>query len=134
MRRLLLLALAIPALASAAPAPVAGRWLTVGGKALVDIASCGAMLCGRITRVLKPRPGGPAIDENNPDPALRRRPIQGITILTGFQPAGDRWKGRIYDPESGRTYRSELIRDGTTLKVKGCYGPFCRTQLWTAPR
>lgn len=130
----MILPLAAAALAAAAPAPVAGRWLTVDGKALVEIAPCGQQLCGRIARVMKPRPGGPAVDANNPDPALRRRPIAGLNILAGFTAAGDRWRGRIYDPESGRTYRAELIRDGSVLKVKGCVGPFCRTQQWTATR
>lgn len=119
---------------AAAPAPVTGRWLTVDGKALVEIGQCGPALCGRITKVLKPRPGGPAVDANNPDTALRHRPIAGLVILSDFTASGDRWKGRIYDPESGRTYRSELIRAGSTLKVKGCIGPFCRTQQWTPAR
>ena len=119
-------------LLAAAPAPITGRWLTVEGKAIVEIASCGATLCGRIARVLKPRPGGPAVDIKNPDPALRTRPIAGMAILTGFTANGDRWQGRIYDPESGKTYRSELTRTGGTLTVKGCWGPFCRSQSWTA--
>lgn len=117
-----------------AAAPVTGRWLTVDGKAVVEIAACGPALCGRIMRVLKPRPGGPAVDANNPDPALRSRPIAGLAILSSFTVDGDRWRGRIYDPESGRSYRSELSRQGATLRVKGCIGPFCRTQLWTALR
>lgn len=120
--------------ATAPPEPVTGRWLTTEGKALVDIGGCGQTLCGRIARVLKPRPGGPAVDANNPDPKLRSRPIAGLTILSGFTADGGRWKGRIYDPESGRTYRSELLRAGATLRVKGCFGPFCRTQVWTAVR
>ena len=65
------------------------------------------------------------------DKALRSRPIAGLTILSGFAAAGDHWSGRIYDPRSGRTYRSELRRESGTLKVKGCFGPFCRTQVWT---
>ena len=120
--------------AGLAATPVTGRWLTVEGKALVEIAACGQQLCGRLAKVLKPRPGGPAVDANNPDPTLRNRPIAGLAILTGFTAAGDRWKGRIYDPESGRTYRSELARHGNLLNVKGCFGPFCRTQQWTAVR
>lgn len=119
-------------LAAAVPAPITGRWLTAEGKAVVEIAACGRSLCGRIARVLKPRPGGPAVDVNNPDPALRGRPIRGIAILSGYRPSGDRWHGRIYDPESGRTYRSELSRVGGVLTVKGCWGPFCRSQQWTA--
>ncbi|MGI4732052.1 MAG: DUF2147 domain-containing protein [Janthinobacterium lividum] len=131
------LAALMPALiagsASAAPAPIAGRWLTMEGKAIVDVEPCrqdAGQLCGRIARVLKPRPGEPAVDQKNPDPALRSRPIQGIAVLESFTAAGDRWKGRIYDPESGREYRSEVTRRGGTLHVKGCVGPFCRTQDW----
>jgi uncharacterized protein (DUF2147 family) len=134
MRALILAGVLVAGAASAAPQPVTGRWLTPEGKAIVEVAPCGAQLCGRIAKVLKPRPGGPAVDSNNPDQRLRTRPIEGISILTGFAPASDRWKGRIYDPESGRTYRSELIRAGNILKVKGCFGPFCRTQEWTAAR
>lgn len=127
-------ALLLPAAAVAAPAPVTGRWLTAEGKAIVEIAPCGAQLCGRIARVLKPRPGGPAVDANNPDSAKRGQPIEGLTILTGLTASGDRWNGRIYDPESGRTYRSELVGQGNQLKVRGCFGPFCRTQTWTRTR
>ncbi|MFS0773614.1 DUF2147 domain-containing protein [Sphingomonas sp. 1P08PE] len=135
MKTLAGIALAMAASAAvAAPAPIGGRWLTAEGKAIVEIAPCGRELCGRIAKVLKPRPGGPAVDINNPDKALRNRPIEGIAILSGFTPADDRWKGRIYDPESGRTYRSELRVEGGQLKVKGCFGPFCRSQDWTRAR
>jgi len=137
MRAALLLApvLALAAgAASAAPAPIAGHWLTEGGKALVDIAPCGGQLCGRIVRIVKPTPGRPQTDIENPDAAQRNRPLVGINILSGFTPASDRWKGRIYDPESGKTYRSELLAAGNTLTVKGCIAFFCRSQSWTRAR
>ena len=120
--------------AAPAPAPIAGRWITEEGKALVEIGPCGAQTCGRIVRVLKVDPTKPTTDVLNPDQRLRSRPFVGLVFLTAFKPAADRWRGRIYDPESGRSYRSELIRTGGTLKVKGCIGPFCRTQNWTAAR
>ena len=120
--------------AMAAPVPIAGRYITEGGKALVELAPCGPALCGRILRVLKVDPSRPTVDLNNPDPRLKNRPIAGMVFLTGFTAASDHWKGRIYDPESGRTYRSELRRTGDALKVKGCFGPFCRTQNWSAAR
>jgi uncharacterized protein (DUF2147 family) len=119
---------------AAAPAPFAGRWVTGDKVALVEVAPCGAALCGQIARVLKADPGKPTTDVNNPDKGLRSRPIAGLTILTGFVADGDHWSGRIYDPRSGRTYRSELRREGGTLKVKGCFGPFCRTQVWSQAR
>ena len=135
MRALILMpALAIAASAAAAPAPITGRWLTEGGKALVEVAPCGQQLCGRIVRVLKYTPGKPHTDVQNPDASLRNRPIEGITILTGFTAGDDRWRGRIYDPESGRNYRSELIAAGNTLQVKGCIAVFCRTQTWARAR
>ncbi|WP_174296689.1 DUF2147 domain-containing protein [Sphingomonas bacterium] len=131
-----LLAMLVVKPAAAAPIPVTGRWLVTDGSAVVEVAPCqvrdsGAKLCGRIVRVVKPRLGGPATDVKNPDPAQRTQPIKGITILSGFVSAGDRWKGRVYDPDSGRSYRAELLRDGGTLHVKGCLGPFCRTLNWT---
>ena len=120
----------VPATPAGAAPAITGRWLTEGGKALVEVAPCGASLCGRIAKVLVRSTSGVAVDRNNPDPKLRGRPIVGLPILTGFTDGGAVWKGRIYDPESGRSYRSELSREGGTLKVKGCFGPFCRTQSW----
>lgn len=127
-------AVLLAGVAEAAPPAVAGRWLTADGTAVVEVGPCGRALCGRIARIVKPTPGGPTTDAKNPDRALRQRPILGLTILSGFSADEDRWNGHIYDPRSGRTYRSTLTRDGGTLKVKGCFGPFCRTQVWSRAR
>lgn len=124
-------------LASAADAatPVAGRWLTEAGNAVVTIGACGNATCGRITKLIKGPPSGPPVDRNNPDPALRGRPLEGLTILTGFTDAGDDWRGRIYDPKSGKTYKSILKREADGgLKVQGCIAFFCRTQKWRPVR
>ena len=127
----LLAALAFPAAASAAQ-PVTGRWITDDGKAVVTIADCGGTVCGRITRVLAPTPNGPPVDANNPDPSLRKRPILGLPVLTGFFADGADWKGRIYSPEEGKTYRSVMTRAGPDkIAVKGCILIFCKTQTWT---
>ena len=129
-----LVAITSTAGAASVPAPISGNWISAEGKALVQIGPCGQATCGRIVRILKPDPTKPTTDVNNPDKALRNRPIVGMVFLTGFRPDDDRWRGRIYDPQSGKSYRSELIREGDRLKVKGCIGPFCRTQTWTAAR
>lgn len=118
------------ALASSAPAPIAGRWITPDGASLIEIGRCGVAHCGRIIRFLKPQPGRPTTDVNNPQPALRTRPLVGLAILTDFVAAGDRWRGRAYDPRGGRSYRAELRRDGDALHVKGCIMIFCQTQDW----
>ncbi len=128
--------LGVSAIAHAQTAnPIEGRWLTEGGKAVVVVAPCGSQLCGRIERVLDPRAPRDARDINNPNAALRTRPVQGLQILSGFARNGSRWSGRIYDPEEGKSYRSNLSmgRDGK-LNVQGCIGPFCQTQRWTRAR
>lgn len=129
---------ALPLLAAVpaqAAQPIIGRWATVEGKAIVQIATCGRTLCGRIERIVKPTPGRPQTDIKNPDPAQRSKPLAGLALLTGFEDAGDIWKGTIYDPESGKSYNSKVSRNADgTLKVQGCIAFFCKTQIWTPVR
>lgn len=124
----------LPAAAEAAT-PIAGRWLTADGSGVVTIGACGAATCGRLTQILKSRPGAAATDVNNADPKLRSRPIQGLPILSGFADKGKDWRGTIYDPRNGKSYKSIVARnpDGT-LAVKGCIAFFCQTQVWTPAR
>jgi len=130
MRFLLFAAVLLPQAALAAE-PIAGRWVTENGRAVVTVGPCaGGVQCGRITQVLKPTPGGPTTDRNNPDAKLRDRPIRGLEILSGFRDGGGDWRGRIYDPESGKSYKSIVRREGAGLKVQGCIAFFCRTQRW----
>ena len=53
-----------------------------------------------------------------------------------FKAAGGGWKdGRIYDPESGKTYRSRLrVTPDGSLKVSGCILFVCQSQRWTRAR
>lgn len=122
----------LPTVALAAgPAPIAGRWLTGDGAAVVAIGPCGATTCGRIARVVRAAPNAPATDRSNPDPALRDRPILGLPILTGFVAGDGDWRGRIYDPRNGKTYKSIVKREGDgSLKVQGCIVFLCQTQRW----
>ncbi len=112
--------------------PITGRWITEDRAAEVDIGRCGASLCGRISRIVTPTPGAPTTDVNNPDKTQRSKPILGLSILTGFADEGDDWRGRIYDPRKGKTYKSIVARQANgTLKVQGCIAFFCQTQTWT---
>ncbi|MBC8132632.1 MAG: DUF2147 domain-containing protein [Deltaproteobacteria bacterium] len=134
MRLFVAAVLLLSAPASAA-APVSGQWLTVEKDSVVEIAPCGKALCGRIERILAAQPKGPSRDVNNPDPKLRNRTIQGMTILSGFTDTGKAWQGSIYDPRRGKTYKSYLaLLPSGKLQVKGCLGPFCQSQLWTRAR
>ena len=123
--------LALSAPASAADS-ITGQWFTEERDAIITIAPCGKTLCGKITRFLVAPPDGPnQRDVNNPDPKKRSRKLMGMPVLFSFTEDADLWRGRIYDPKSGKDYRSVVRRkDARTLEVKGCLGPFCQTQNW----
>lgn len=131
MRLTIFLAMIAMAGAAQAAEPIAGRWITDDGKAIVTIRQCGAVTCGHITRILAPTPNGPPIDERNPDPKLRTRPVLGLEVLSGFTDRGKDWRGRIYDPEAGKWYKSIVSREPGGLKAEGCILFFCRAQHWT---
>ncbi|MEL7738187.1 DUF2147 domain-containing protein [Citromicrobium bathyomarinum] len=127
-----LAALAVPALAAD---PIGGKWVTEDKDAVVTIGDCGTSVCGKITKFLETPPGGvDQRDINNPKKSLRSRKLMGLPVLTGFRQDGDEWRGEIYDPKSGKTYRSVIQRKGPNkLEVKGCVTVFCQTQVWTRP-
>ncbi|MEL6568791.1 MAG: DUF2147 domain-containing protein [Pseudomonadota bacterium] len=137
---LIAISLGLAAGAHADSKDVFGIWLTEAGSAKLEISDCGdGSPCGRVVWMdpAAMRPGltpETATDENNPDPALRDTPVLGLLMLSDFDARRRDWRGgKIYDPESGRTYGSRLkkLEDGT-LQVKGCIGPICQTQVWTA--
>ena len=130
-----LAALALMPASAHAGEPIKGQWYTEGKRAVVTIQQCGKTICGKITRFIEKPKGGVTTDVNNPDPKLRKRALLGLPVLSEFTADGAKWRGRIYDPEGGKTYRSVVERTGSnTLKVQGCIGPFCQTQTWTAVR
>ncbi len=112
--------------------PITGRWVTEERDAIVEIGRCGSSTCGRIAQFLVPPPQGrDQRDINNPDPDLRKRRLLGLPVLSRFREEDDLWRGRIYDPKSGKDYRSVIRRTGPNrLEVKGCLGPFCQTHIW----
>ena len=136
----LVVAAAVSGVASADPFDVYGTWLTEAGTAQVAISDCGdGTPCGDVVWMDPEslRPGltpETTMDENNPDPALRSRQVLGLTMLSEFEKRRRDWRGgRIYDPETGRTYGSRLKRLASgDLQVKGCVGPICQTQVWTS--
>lgn len=126
-------ALAAPALAWFAPQPITGRWMTKEKDSIVTISQCGATICGRLSRYLvMPKGGTEQKDVNNPDPEKRKRKLLGTALMWGLKPDGDVWRGTIYDPRNGKSYRSVVrLKSADVLEVKGCIGPFCQAQEWT---
>ncbi len=117
---------------------IIGIWLT-GGKepAKIQIYESGAKFYGKIIWLKNPTENGiQRMDGNNPDKAKRSNPIIGLVMLAGFKFDGDdEWKGGdIYDPESGKTYSSDMyLTNMNTLKVRGYVGISLlgRTETWT---
>lgn len=119
-----------------------GRWATEEEKSHVEIVACPdapEQLCGTIVWLKEPNDeaGQPKTDKNNPDEALRDRPIIGLKLLNGFIAAQvpNAWEdGKIYNPEDGELYSCvmTLMEDGS-LEVRGYVGiPLLgQSQIWT---
>ena len=127
-----LLACALAAEA-AEPDAIVGVWVSEDGEGFIEIRRHADVCEGTIV-------GGTGetgrVDEKNPDPELRDRPLLGLKIMDGFTYAGQgKWTdGRIYDPNSGKTYKCKMeLKADDTLKVRGYVGVswFGRTETWT---
>jgi uncharacterized protein (DUF2147 family) len=125
-------ALALSAPPAAAITDVDGTYLDPGGYVQITLRPCGASRCGVITRIVRAKPGEPDYDVHNSNPALRSRSILGLTILSGLRWRDGAWRGQVYNPEDGGTYRA-IVRPGRngTLSVQGCLAFICRTQIWS---
>lgn len=112
-----------------------GYWLTSGS--IVKIETCNNSICGEIATVFTEEGVDPKsiLDENNKDKSKRERPIVGINILSDFSIEKSAQKifkgGKIYDPRSGNTYKSNLyLNEDGTLKVEGCLAFICDGEEW----
>ncbi len=125
------------ALAQSAEA-VFGTWLVENRNAIVRIAPCGEKACGNIVWLAAPldASGAPKLDFRNEDSALQSRPICGMAMIGDFARGSDgRWSdGFIYNPEEGKTYKSNMhVREDGSLYVRGYVGVslFGKSQTWT---
>jgi len=83
--------------AQTAAADPRGRWISASGNLEVEVAHCGAALCGTVTRVLGNRsmePGGAEMK---------------ATVTPPTQ-----WVGQIYNRENGKTYRCTMSVSGAS--------------------
>jgi len=116
----LLLMSASPALAQ--DDALLGRWRTPAQNGVVAIERCGAALCARV------------ID----DPALRHRPVRGLTVVRAVSGGPQVWRaGPLYDPDSGQGAATGTLTliDADRLAVRGCVARMlCRIQTWTRVR
>jgi uncharacterized protein (DUF2147 family) len=100
-----------------------GRWITASGNLEVEIAPCGAALCGTVTKVL----GNKSMSRDGAEMVpVDTRPALGMSLLHDFvrsdggdeaSPASE-WSGQIYNRENGKTY-SCLMSVSTESKPTG---------------
>jgi uncharacterized protein (DUF2147 family) len=123
--------LALPQAGFAIDAPVTGIWKMGNGKLVVKVDTCeSTKICVKIANIAKAfhNDGTPRLDDHNPDPALRSRPVVGLQIISGMAPTGpNTWKGKLYNSDDGHTYTAYAKLKGDALEVQGCWGPFCKT-------
>jgi uncharacterized protein (DUF2147 family) len=117
-----------PALADE-PEAVLGYWATE--DSILEVATAGESLSMRVVALENPvytegeehgPPGAVRVDVNNPDAALRDRPILGLELLSDYAFSKDRWGGKIYDPQSGKLYSSTMWLEDGSLQMRGYIG------------
>lgn len=119
------------------PGEIAGVWLTDDGLGAIEILPCGEKRCGRIVWMKNPMDakGRPQADVNNPNVALRSRPVCGSEIITGLARQKDQsWDiGKIYDPKDGDDHDlAAKLKSPNELEITGYEGTkwLSETYLW----
>lgn len=126
MKHILLGAALTLGLAGAALAadPLEGTWKTEvddGSYAHIDIAPCGAALCGVIARTFKQ--SGEYQSEN-----------LGKTLVIDMVPNGDgSYSGQVWRPSNDKIYIGKMNLDGDSVALRGCIagGLICSKQTWS---
>ncbi|TDK41022.1 DUF2147 domain-containing protein [Antarcticimicrobium luteum] len=104
--------------------PLEGTWKTEvddGSYAHIDIAPCGAALCGVIARSFNG--SGEYRSEN-----------QGKTLVIDMVPKGDgSYAGKVWRPSNDKIYIGKMDLDGNTVALRGCVagGLICSKQTWS---
>lgn len=118
---------------------VLGFWFNEKKDAKFEIYKCGEKYCAKIFWLKEPnytatsgavkdgkaKVGEPKVDTENPDESQRKNPIVGMQFLKGFDfEGGNKWSnGKIYDPESGKLYKSTMtLKTKDLIDVRGYVG------------
>jgi uncharacterized protein (DUF2147 family) len=97
---------------------IVGLYWSPKKEAKIEIFKRGNRYYGRSIWVASMRK-----DTKNPDETLKNREVLGIELLTGFTFNDDFYTdGKIYDPESGKTYDCRMSLTDKILKVRGYIG------------
>ena len=113
---------------------ILGHWLNDDGTSQIEIFQKDDKYFGKIIWLKEPnQPNGkPKVDKNNPNPALREKPIVGLEIITDLEFINGNWvNGTIYSPKEGQTVNSSmLLLNENILKVTASKFLFSTTKIW----
>jgi len=105
-------------LAAALAGDPSGTWLRESGASRVRIAKCGDAYCGTIIWLK---------DESGPAKL-------GQKVFYDMKADGeDKWAGKAFNPEDGKTYSGKMTLSGDRLTTAGCAlgGLICRSVNWS---
>lgn len=117
---------------------ITGKWITVDDntgqqRSVVDIYEKEGKLYGKVVMIFT-RPGedpDPVCDKCDPVDVRHKEKVIGMEIIRNMVRSGEAYEGGdILDPEVGKVYRCKLWIEEKSLKVRGYWGPFYRTQTW----
>ncbi|WP_284311868.1 DUF2147 domain-containing protein [Labrys miyagiensis] len=94
-----------------------GTWLRDNGESKVKIGSCGTALCGSVIW----------------EKEAAKQGSVGKRVFYDMVSEGDnKWKGKAFNPEDGKTYTGTMTLNGDKLTTAGCVlgGLICRSVTW----
>jgi uncharacterized protein (DUF2147 family) len=107
------------------PAPIEGLWRNPSETAIIEIAPCGGLYCGKVVW---------ASERGQREAAKGAPQVVGTTVLTDLKSAQDGWAGTLFIPDDNIHVSATLKMVGNRqLKLTGCaiIGLFCRSQIWS---
>jgi len=125
---------AAPAMAQSNKAPT-GLWLTENQRSAIELYQCKKgepVLCGKIAWIIQ---DGMQFDTKNPDASQHKKPLCGMTILSGLRmEEPSKWTGgKVYKADEGSMYDAKMtVLSDNALELRGFAGisMFGKTQTW----
>ena len=103
---------------------IEGRWINPSKSVIIDIAACSEAMCGTVQW---------ATAKAQQDAKKGTPTLIGTQLLTGLQPKGGIWLGKLFVPDQKLHVTAKLEPEGEgQLKVSGCAmgGIVCDSQVW----
>lgn len=116
-------------------AQIEGKWKTIDDesgkeKSYVEIfKKADGKYYGKVVQLLI-KPEDPNCSKCKDD--RKGKPILGMEVIRGLSKDGNEFTGgTITNPKDGKSYKTEVVRDGNNLKVKAIvFGITVKTQVW----